>query len=143
MRRFRDELGWANLVGVPLLALLVQARIALEDHDGAQEAAETLATMAVGRGRSEAAGQLARGRVAAASGKAGAEGLLGTAAEQFARMNLPLDSARARLELARALGDTERQLAVDIARRAHRELEDLGAHREAAAAASLLRTFGA
>ncbi|HEY3017595.1 MAG TPA: hypothetical protein VGJ23_02075, partial [Gaiellaceae bacterium] len=47
------------------------------------------------------------------------------------------------LELARALGDTERQLAVDIARRAHRELEDLGAHREAAAAASLLRTFGA
>jgi DNA-binding NarL/FixJ family response regulator len=108
-----------------------------------KSAAEAIASMAVGRGRSEAAGRLARGRVAAAVGDVGAEVLLGDAAEQFARVNLPLDSARARLELARALGNTERELAVDVARRAHRELEDLGADREAAAASALLRAFGA
>ncbi len=143
LERRLDELGWENLVGVPLLALLVQARLALDDHAGANSAADAIASMAVGRGRSEAAGRLARGRVAAAVGDVGAEVLLGDAAEQFARVNLPLDSARARLELARALGNTERELAVDVARRAHRELEDLGADREAAAASALLRAFGA
>jgi DNA-binding CsgD family transcriptional regulator len=138
-----EELGWDNLVGVPLLALLVQARLALDDHAGAKSAADAIASMAVGRGRSEAAGRLARGRVAAAVGDVAAEVLLGDAAEQFARVNLPLDSARARLELARALRNTERELAVDVARRAHRELEDLGADREASAAASFLRVLGA
>jgi DNA-binding CsgD family transcriptional regulator len=143
LERRLDELGWENLVGVPLLALLVQARLSLDDHAGAKSAADAIAAMAVGRGRSEAAGRLARGRVAAAVGDVGAEALLGDAAEQFARVNLPLDSARARLELAHALGNTERELAVDVARRAHRELEDLGADREAAAASALLRAFGA
>jgi DNA-binding CsgD family transcriptional regulator len=143
LERRLDELGWENLVGVPLLALLVQARLALDDHAGARSAADAITVMAVGRGRSEAAGRLARGRVAAASGDPGAEALLADAAEQFARVNLPLEAARARLELARALGGSARELAVDVARRAHRELEDLGADREAAAAASLLRTLGA
>jgi ATP/maltotriose-dependent transcriptional regulator MalT len=143
LERRLDELGWDNLVGVPILALLVQARLALGDHAGAKSAADAIALIAIGRGRSEAVGQLARGRVAAAVGDVGAEVLLGSAAEQFAGVNLPLDSARARLELARALGNTERELAVDVARRAHRELEDLGADREAAAASALLRAFGA
>ncbi|HEU5278742.1 MAG TPA: response regulator transcription factor [Gaiellaceae bacterium] len=143
LERRLDELGWSNLVGVPLLALLVQARLALDDHVGAKSAADTIAAITVGRGRSEAAGKLARGRVAAALGDANAEVLLADAAEQFARVNLPLDSARARLELARALGTGERELAVDVARRAHRELEELGADSEAAAAAALIRSFGA
>jgi DNA-binding CsgD family transcriptional regulator len=143
LERRLDELGWENLVGVPLLALLVQARLALDDQAGASSAAEAIASIAVGRGRSEAAGRLARGRVAAAAGEVGAEVLLADAAEQFARVNLPLDSARARLELAGALGKTDRELAVDVARRAHRELEDLGADREASAASALLRAMGA
>jgi DNA-binding CsgD family transcriptional regulator len=143
LERRLDELGWTNLVGVPLLALLVQTRLALDDHAGAKSAADAIAAIAVGRGRSEAAGKLARGRAAAASGDTDAEALLADAAEQFARVNLPLDAARARLELARALGGTDRELAVDVARRAHRELEDLGADREADAAASVLRTLGA
>jgi DNA-binding CsgD family transcriptional regulator len=143
LERRLDELGWANLVGVPLLGLLVQARLALGDHPGAKDAADAITAMAIGRGRSEAAGRLARGRVAAASGDPRAEGLLADAAEQFARVNLPLDSARARLELARALRDADAELAIDVARRAHRELEDLGADNEAAAAAALLRALGA
>jgi DNA-binding CsgD family transcriptional regulator len=143
LERRLDEIGWANLVGVPLLALLVQARLELGDSDGARSAADAIAGIAVGRGRSEAAGKLARGRVAAASADPGAATLLADAAEQFARVNLPLDAARARLELARALSDTERELAIDVARRAHRELGDLGADREAAVAAAVLRSLGA
>ncbi len=143
LERRLDELGWANLVGVPLLALLVQARLALGDAEGANSAAEAMAAIAIPRGRSEAAAQLALGRVAAATGDARAEALFAGAAEQFARVNLPLESARARLELARALGGPDRELAIDVARRAHRELEELGADNEAAAAAALLRGLGA
>ncbi len=143
LERRLHELGWANLVGVPLLALLVQARLAVADHVGAKAAADAIATMAVGRGRSEAAGLLASGRVAAAAGNPGAEALLSDAAERFARVNLPLESARARLELGRLLAKSETELAIDVANRAHRELEDLGADREAAAAAALLRGLGA
>jgi len=143
LQRRVDELGWSNLVAVPVLGLLVQARLELGDLAGASEAAEAIAAMAVGRGRSEAAGRLARGRVAAALGETRAESLLADAAEGFARVNLPLDAARARLELARALTTADPELAVDIGRRAHRELDDLGAAREAASAAALLRGLGA
>lgn len=142
LERRVHELGWDNLVAVPLLGLLVQARLELGDNAGANEAAEAIAAMGVGRGRSEAAGRLAHGRVAAALGETRAESLLADAAEQFARVNLPLEAARARLELARSLTKTEPALAVDIGRRAHRELDDLGATREAASAAALLRTLG-
>jgi DNA-binding CsgD family transcriptional regulator len=143
LERRLDQIGWTNLVGVPLLAMLVQARLELADSDAARSAADAIADIAVGRGRSEAAGKLARGRVAAASDDPAAATLLADAAEQFAHVNLPLDAARARLELARALSDTERELAIDVARRAHRELGDLGADREAAVAAAVLRSLGA
>ena len=137
------EIGWNNLVAVPLLALLVEARLATEDVDGAAEAAEALAAVAVPGGRSEAASLLARGRVAAAKGEPRAEAHLADAAERYARVDLPLDAARARLELARATSAADRELAVDVARRAHRELDTLGATREAAAASALLRSLGA
>lgn len=137
------ELGRTNLVAVPLLALLVQARLALDDTTGARADAETLAAIAVPGGRSEAASLLARGRVAAVDGDPRAETLLADAAERYARVDLPLDAARARLELARALSRAEPALAVDVARRAHRELDTLGATGEASAASALLRSLGA
>ena len=136
-----DELGWDNLVAVPLLALLVEARLAGGDGDGAADAAGALAAVAVPGGRSEAASLLAEGRVAAARGDQRAQTLFSDAAEGYGRVDLPLDAARARLELARTLGDTE--LAVDVARRAHRELDALGASHEASSAAALLRSLGA
>jgi hypothetical protein len=54
LERRLDELGWTNLVGVPLLSLLVQARLEIGDGKGAASAADAIAAMAVGRGRSEA-----------------------------------------------------------------------------------------
>lgn len=140
-RRLR-ELGWTNLVGVPLLARLVEARLALDDVEGARDAVEALASMAVPGGRSEAASLLARGRVAAVTGGPDGAALFADAAERYARVDLPLDAARARLELARALSGSEPELAIDVARRAHRELDTLGATREASSAAALLRSLG-
>ncbi len=137
------EIGWGNLVGVPLLALLVEARLATEDVDGASEAADALAAVAVPGGRSEATALLARGRVAAATADPRAEALLAAASERYARVDLPLDAARARLELARVMSAADPELAVDVARRAHRELDGLGATREASAASALLRSLGA
>ena len=137
------EIGWGNLVGVPLLALLVEARLATEDVDGASEAADALAAVAVPGGRSEATALLARGRVAAATADPRAEALLAAASERYARVDLPLDAARARLELARVMSAADPEPAVDVARRAHRELDGLGARREASAASALLRSLGA
>jgi DNA-binding CsgD family transcriptional regulator len=143
LERRLDELGWTNLVGVPLLTRLVEARLALGDVEGARDAAAGLDAIAVPGGRSEAASLLARGRVAAATGDARAEALLSGAAERYARVDLALDAARARLELARVLSDQAPELAIDVARRAHRELDTFGATREASAAAALLRSLGA
>jgi hypothetical protein len=86
-------LGWTNLVAVPLLSLVVQARLALDDVDGAREAADALGAAAGRGGRSEAASLLARGRVAAVTGDRAAETLLAEAAERYARVDLPLDAA--------------------------------------------------
>jgi DNA-binding NarL/FixJ family response regulator len=137
------ELGWENLVAAPLLSLLVEARLAVGEVDGAAEAAESLAALAVPGGRSEASALLARGRLAAATGDPRAETLFAAAAERYAHVDLPLDAARARLELARTMTISDRELAVDVARRAHGELDRLGATREASAASAMLRSLGA
>jgi DNA-binding CsgD family transcriptional regulator len=137
------EIGWENLVAVPLIALLVEARLALDDVDDASDVAGSLAAVAVPGGRSEATALLAQGRVAAARGDPDAATLLATAAERYDRVDLPLDAARARLELARTMRATDPELAVDVARRAHRELDTLGATREASSASALLRSLGA
>ena len=139
LERRLDELGRDNLVAVPFLSLLVEARVALGDADSAAAAAATLASVAVPGGRSEAAADVARGRVGASDAAAA----FGRAAELYRRVGLPLDAARARLELARALAATEPELAIDVGRRAHRELESLGADRAAADASALLRSLGA
>ncbi len=138
-----DELGRDSLVGVPFLSLLVEARVALGDTASAAAAATALSSVAVPGGRSEAAADVARGRVSAARGEDDAAPAFGRAAELYRRVGLPLDAARARLELARALAATEPELSIDVARRAHRELESLGADRAAADASALLRSLGA
>jgi DNA-binding CsgD family transcriptional regulator/tetratricopeptide (TPR) repeat protein len=143
LERRLDELGWTNLVGVPLMGRLGEARLALGDAAEARSAAAALREIGVPGGRSEAAALLAQGRVAADTGDADAETLLSGAAERYARVDLPLDAARARLELARVLSVHEPELAVDVGRRAHRELDALGAASEASTAAALLRSLGA
>jgi ATP/maltotriose-dependent transcriptional regulator MalT len=143
-RRLRT-IGETSLLAVPLLPQLVQARIAVGDIESARSAADQLATIAagVGRERVDAAAALGRGRLLAATGDLEAAGALEEAVTLFARAGLPLDSARARLELARVQVTSTPEIAIETAGRARRELESLGADREADVAAALLRSLGA
>jgi DNA-binding CsgD family transcriptional regulator len=137
--------GRASLLAAPLLAQLVEAKLAAGDAAAARGAAVELGEIAgaTERERVEAAALLARGRVAAATGEPHATTELEHAADLYARLRAPLEAARARLDLARALSGSAAERAVDEARRARTELESLGADRDADAAAQLMRSLGA
>jgi DNA-binding NarL/FixJ family response regulator len=140
------DLGDGNMLAAPFLEQLVVARLAQMRTEAAQEAAATLTELAAtspGRDRVAAMAALARGRVAAATGDEHAPELLRDAVNGFAALGLRLDAARARLELARALGPGSAEVAIDTARHARNELEALGATREADAAAAFMRSLGA
>jgi ATP/maltotriose-dependent transcriptional regulator MalT len=134
----------SSLLAVPLLSRLVEARIALADSEAAAEAAAELEAIAAasGRERARASASLARGRVALSEGDPRAAELLEAAVEGFGREGLALDAARARVELAHGLAEQDPAVAVDLARRARSELEEMGATRDADAAAALLRGLG-
>lgn len=69
--------------------------------------------------------------------------LLQEAVNRFAELGARLDTARTRLDLARALSTSSPEVAIDAARHARTELEALGALRDADAAAALMRSLGA
>jgi DNA-binding NarL/FixJ family response regulator len=61
----------------------------------------------------------------------------------FGELAMPLDAGEARLALARAVADTQPELAADEARTAFAAFRELGASRAMDVAAGLLRGFGA
>jgi hypothetical protein len=63
--------------------------------------------------------------------------------EGFARAQLPMELARARLEMARALAERSPEVAVAEAKAALEDFERLDAARYADAAGALLRSLGA
>jgi DNA-binding NarL/FixJ family response regulator len=129
----------------PLLLLLTDIRLAQGEHAAAAETAERLAGLAADSG-SELAAALAdvgAGRVGVAAGDDRATGHLKGAVEALALLELPLEAARAQLELARALRSTAPDAAVRESRTALAAFERLGAARDADAAAGLLRELGA
>jgi DNA-binding CsgD family transcriptional regulator len=84
----------------------------------------------------------ARGRVALARGDADAVADLEAALKLWSALELPLEVARTRLELARALVAGEFDTAVEHARLALAEFESLGASRDADRVAAFLRSAG-
>jgi DNA-binding CsgD family transcriptional regulator len=144
LERRLAQVGSSSMLAVPLLGRLVEARLAAGEIELARSAADRLSELAAngGRERAEAAASLARGRVLAAAGESGAAAALEAALDAFTMRGLALDAARVRLELARALAGSNDELAIDLARRARRELDGMGAAREADAAAALLRELG-
>jgi DNA-binding CsgD family transcriptional regulator len=140
-----NELGRTSMLAVPFLEQLVDARIADGRLEAASAAADDIAAIAgpSGRERIAAAAAFARGRVAAARGDATAVPELRKAVNEYAALGLRLDTARARLALARALAPESPEIAVDTARQARNELEALGDSREADIAAALMRSLGA
>jgi len=144
LERRLEDVGIDNLLAAPLLSQLVEVRIAEGDLDGADESAQRLLRLAGGASpeRVGAAADLARGRVALARGDGDAHEPLQRAVKRFSQLRLPLDAARSRFELARATADGAREVAIDLAKGARAQFEELGAEREADAAAALLRELG-
>ena len=144
LHRRLNAIGEDNVLAAPFLALLVDVQLAQGDTAGAGTTAGRLGTVANASSlpRIQAMSTFARGRVAAAVGDPDASEILGAAVSAFASRHLPLDAARARFELARALDVAEPEVAVGEAKTALAEFERLGAPREADAAAAFLREHG-
>ena len=129
----------------PLLELLLRVELGRADVPAARETLARLSTLAAGSD-SELVGafaDLAAGQIRGAEGDAGAAGLLMSALERLAALGLPLEAARARLELARVISSETPDVAAVEARLALASFEELGATRDADAAAGLLRQLGA
>jgi DNA-binding CsgD family transcriptional regulator len=128
-------------------SLLVEALLAAGNSAAAASAAEYFATLDGGAGGARlpsAHAALAKGRVAAAAGRQGpAIAYFEDALKWFGHLDLPLEAARTRLELARVLAPGQPTLAVSEARTALSVLDKLGASHDADVAAALLRSWGA
>ncbi len=129
----------------PLLELLAEIQLARDRRDDAGETLARLVALArrSGDDRAGAYAELATGRLRAAEGDEGAASHLQAALERFSALELPLESARARLELARAISTRAPDAAVAEGRQALRTFERLGAGADADRAAALLRSLGA
>jgi DNA-binding CsgD family transcriptional regulator len=145
LERALDPLTGTSSEAVPLLALLVDVHLAAGDLPSAEAAASRLADCAE-RHPSDyhaASAALARARVCLAGGAGDANACLRAALAGFARANLPMELAGARLQLAGALVEDRPEAAMAEARGALDAFERLRAARQADAAAALLRSLGA
>lgn len=145
LHRRLNVLGRDNLLSAPLLAALTEAEIAHGDLEAASVAQAELEALS---GRSErerdgADAALAAGRVAAAQGRREeARAAFERARERFASLEISLDAARARFELARLERNERPQVAIEEARVALSTFDEVGAVRDADVAASFLRELG-
>ncbi len=141
--RALGAVGQTGLAAVPLLSQLVDVHLVAGRLDDARDVVVRLGRFGHADAPYVAAViALARGRIAMADGEAGAGSHLRDAMDLFARAQLPLESARARMELARACADDGRETAVAEARRALDAFRELRATRYVDEAAALLRSLG-
>lgn len=133
-----------TVAAVPFLAMLVEVQLEAGDVVGAARTAERIAGVAEGteHPRARAAAALASGRVARERGDEEARPHLEAALDGYLALQMPLEAAQARVELALALRDTEMELARREARLAVETFERLGAARDADRAARVLRELG-
>jgi DNA-binding CsgD family transcriptional regulator len=132
-----------TVASIPLLAMLVEVQLAQGMPGAAADTAGQLAAIAdrSGHPRYLAMRDLALGRVALAREEPDARDLIERALGAFGALEVGLEAARARIELARALED-EPSIAAREARLALETFERAGATREADEAAALLRELG-
>jgi DNA-binding CsgD family transcriptional regulator len=126
------------------LDLLVDAYLEAGRFDAAAGAAARLAATAAAASSRQltALAACARGRVALARGDGAAVTGLEAALRLWSSLELPLEVARTRFELARALAASEPDAAIEHARLALAGFEGLGAAREADRVAAFLRWMG-
>ena len=142
-RRAR-EVGEDCLECAPLLELLVQVEIEQGKVREAGARARRLAELATSLDCDVivARGERALGRVLVATEGDGALAHLERALGAFARLEIPLEIARTRMLLARAIGEAKREVAIAEARAALSGFERLGADADADSAAAFLRSLG-
>ena len=139
-----NEVG-DTIVAVPLLSTLVEVQLDHGTLDDASASADRLISLAArfAHPRVSAFADLAAGRVARSSGRPhDARGRLERALSAFEALEMPLEAARTRVELARTIGPEEPEVAGREARVALETFERLGADRERDAAAALVRELG-
>ncbi len=144
LHRKLNSLGADSLLSVPHLARLVEVQLVQGDLDHAKETAGRLAALATQTAppRVAAHASLAAGRVGRAVAGDDAVTHLEAAIAAFGELRMPLETARAHLELANALVTEQPELAVAEGKAALEALEEIGATHEADEAASLLRSLG-
>lgn len=140
LRRLNDT-GRDGLLAGPLLSALVEVHVAGGDLEAAGRAVADLQTTAdeTGHPLLDAYARLGRGRTQAARGEPAVHDLA-AAADRLERFDRDLEAGRARLDLAQASPDPS--VAAEEARRALVVFDRLGARRDAAKAAAVLRSLG-
>lgn len=143
--RVRSSSTLEDHVEAPLLALVVEAHLALADLDAARAAGARLTELARNQSSPyvKAMAAVARARLCRASGDSDLRACVHQAMSLFAEAKMPFELARARLELARALASDRPQVAVAEANAALAAFQQLGALRDVDVAAALLRALGA
>jgi DNA-binding CsgD family transcriptional regulator len=132
-----------SAAAAPLWALLVDAHLAADRADDARAAAEQLGRCAERTPAPHlvATAALARGLVCLATGD-DPNACLREAIAGFSRAHMPMELARCRMALARALTTERPEVAMSEARAAFEAFQQLPAARDADGAAALLRSLG-
>ena len=145
IQRRLDELGEDRLESAVLMELLGETEIGQDQHEAAVDRGRRLAQLGSSLNCQVmlARGERLLGHAVAARGNAGeATRHLGASLAAFVRLEMPLEAARTQKLLAETLRVGEPDVAVAEARAALATFEDLGAERDADAAAALLRRLG-
>lgn len=145
IRRRLDEVGDARLESALLVELLGETEIARAQGASAMERGRALSELGASLGCQVmlARGERLRGHAVAAEGDAGgAARHLEAALAAFVALEMPFEAARTKRLLAETLREADPEVAVAQARAALATFEDLGAGRDADAAAALLRRLG-
>jgi DNA-binding NarL/FixJ family response regulator len=142
--RALEPLDRDDAEAAPLLGLSVETHLAAGDVVAATAAADRLQQCAEHNQSAfvSALAALARGRVCMAASSGDPASCLREALQQFEAAQMPLESARARLELANALSADRPEVAVREARAALATFERLKAVRHADEATAVLRGLG-
>jgi DNA-binding NarL/FixJ family response regulator len=145
LERRLHEVGEECLEAAALLELLVEVGSERSAAPDVAARARRLAELGKSSGCDLLVARAERtlGRVLLPDGRAAdAAAHLERALSRFRRLEMPLEVARSRLLLARALATEAQELAIAEAERALSGLEELGAARDADAAAAFLRSLG-
>ncbi|WP_258803809.1 LuxR C-terminal-related transcriptional regulator [Pseudarthrobacter sp. NS4] len=134
----------ASLLLAPEIALLAEVELAAGRVNNAAALGVRLRAIvpAVASAQYAAMGEYTAGIVTWTAGDAAARPHLDAAVELYGEAGLPLEEARARLALAKALSPAEPELAVLEARTAMKEFQRLGAKYDVDAAVQQLRRLG-